>query len=78
VQLAVDAQADGQLDEAELVGSLLVPADEQAPEAVARALRTLYRRALEIAQQHCLYGLATNAGPKRVVAWPRPVLRSQL
>lgn len=33
-QLAVDEQANGQLDEAEIVGGLLVPADEQAPEAV--------------------------------------------
>ena len=39
--LAVADQDSGQLDEAEIVGGLLVPADEQAAEAVAPAMRRL-------------------------------------
>ena len=40
--VAVEEQADGDRDEAEVVGGLLLPADEQAAEAVEPGVRDLH------------------------------------
>ena len=44
-EVAVDAEAGGELDEAGGVGRALLPADEQVAEAVAPAVRDLHHPA---------------------------------
>ena len=44
-ELAVDDKDGGELDEAEVVGGLLLPADQQAAEAVEPAVRDLHHPA---------------------------------